>query len=169
MNKGDAIEFFWAIAQGEAWLVQRFGDHGDRISGKATWSIRPRNHDDDSEEFLIDAEDGRAAAQAIGVANFARVVASTKAETPVPVAKVETVKRAYRKPELRDLGSARCNGCSRSLVGIKPCDAGYCRTCCLQRVNGHTHGRNLCAHGNPPHDCNACDVASDLAFDANRE
>lgn len=30
-------------------------------------------------------------------------------------------------------------------------------------------GGDLCPHDNPPHDCNACDVLGDFAFDAARE
>lgn len=55
-----------------------------------------------------------------------------------------------------DLMQHRCRGCG------KPCPCEYCEEC----VGA---GRADCAHGNPPGECNTCDINADLAYDAARE
>lgn len=62
----------------------------------------------------------------------------------------------------------RCKFCGVAMAPNEADENGNCALCAWYLLEP-TPPQLQCPHGNPAHACDACDVASDLAFDAARE
>lgn len=105
------------------------------------------------------------------VVDFVSAIISNPAIDPFHLAEGDIVDQAYQFAVAleRKMTHEELKDCGHGMP------VGSCPTCMARRkaveadLAAQDMERGRCPHGNLPHDCPACDVAGDLAFDAARE